>query len=456
VTDKAAFHYDVFVSYATADKTWVNKSFVPALEAAGLKVCIFPRDQHVGRPKIDDLEQSVITSRHTVLILTPEFLASEWTEFTGSLVQTLDVAARHERVIPLIRKACDLPRRIAYLTPADFTATDEVESTWRKLLEAFDAPIIDQPAPRIASPYDDKPAPKPPASDRAGRATRLDRPKRSIGTSFRATLASPLWQGIAGIAAIAALIVTIALATNPASSPAPSVTATIGVSPTIHPIESPTVALTQPPAAQPTDTPTATDQPTDVPIDTPAPTAIDLSRATANTSASIFTAPNVDPVDFVSAGQTVIVLGRAYSGNWLYVQTTAGKKGFAYRPLFDWSGDLQSLTPIPVPVTAMPTRTTTPSATLSSDYIGVDFFIIGNGFCSPKPGYHLYLRGLGELFPFKYYVDGALVYTGSDQYTFDYNYPAGTSLVKVTARVEARDGRRVEQSLALRKPNCPG
>ena len=47
------FKYDVFVSYSSANKDWVRKTFVPILEIAGLKVCDYYRDfdvavQHLG------------------------------------------------------------------------------------------------------------------------------------------------------------------------------------------------------------------------------------------------------------------------------------------------------------------------------------------------------------------------------------------------------------------------
>ena len=468
MSDRATFRYDVFVSYAVADKAWVNKSFVPALEAAGLRVCVFPRDQHVGKPKIEDLEDSMVGSRHTVLVLSPEFINSEWQEFSGSLIQTLDVAARDERVIPLLRKACKLPHRIDYLTPADFTTADEVDLAWRKLLIALDAANIDYPTPKITPPYDDQPPPK----LRPERPVKPDRPTRPVGKTLKDLLSSPLRQGIGGIVAILALGATITLANGaqPIATPTPTLTATATVTATATMTATPTDAPTATATASATPSPsaTATDVPTPVPSDTPTPAVEpsvtptetvsptpDVTHATANFSAGIYTAPNGDQVDYVLTGQTVTVLGRAYSGNWLYVQTVAGTKGFAFLTLFDWPGDFQSLKPIPVPATPSPTPIRTPSATVSSDYIGVDFYTIGKAFCSPKPGYHLYLRGLGELAPFKYYVDGKLVYDGSDQYTFDYTYPSGTNLVRVTARVVARDGRYNEASLGLRRPNCP-
>lgn len=145
---KGEFQYDVFIAHADADKKWAKAELLPRLEGAGLTVCVFPRDLEVAVPKIDNQERAVTTSRHTLLVLTPAFLANEWTEFSGSLAQTLDVAARKRRVIPLLKEPCDLPARLSYLTPADFTDPDEVDTAWRGLIRALGAtPITTPPQP---------------------------------------------------------------------------------------------------------------------------------------------------------------------------------------------------------------------------------------------------------------------------------------------------------------------
>ncbi|MFZ5909290.1 MAG: hypothetical protein ACOYYU_04680 [Chloroflexota bacterium] len=38
------FKYDVFISYNHADEGWVYNTLLPALEGAGLKVCIDYKD----------------------------------------------------------------------------------------------------------------------------------------------------------------------------------------------------------------------------------------------------------------------------------------------------------------------------------------------------------------------------------------------------------------------------
>jgi hypothetical protein len=122
--------YDVFISYSSADKEWVQSWLLPHLEAEGLRVCIDFRDFDVGVPSIVNMERAVENSRHTLLVLTPAWVKSEWTEFEGLLTQTADPAARQRRLLPLLLESCETPRRIAMLTYVDFTKKRQ----WKKQL----------------------------------------------------------------------------------------------------------------------------------------------------------------------------------------------------------------------------------------------------------------------------------------------------------------------------------
>jgi hypothetical protein len=73
--------YDVFISYSHADQHWVRNWLLPRLEAAGLRVCIDCRDFEIGKSILDNIEWAVDNSRHTLLVLTPAWVASEWGRF---------------------------------------------------------------------------------------------------------------------------------------------------------------------------------------------------------------------------------------------------------------------------------------------------------------------------------------------------------------------------------------
>lgn len=129
--------YDVFLSYADADSAWVTATLLPALAAAGLRICLPDRDFTPGVPTVVNTEQAIERSRHTVLVLTPAWIESAGQEFEALLTQTTDPAARQRKLIPVLLQSCTLPPRIAALTPADFTDPTQQDAELRRLLQAL-------------------------------------------------------------------------------------------------------------------------------------------------------------------------------------------------------------------------------------------------------------------------------------------------------------------------------
>jgi hypothetical protein len=153
--------YDVFISYSSKDADWVRGTLLPALEEAGLRVYIDFRDFEIGTPGLVNMERGVEGSRHTLVVLTPNWLSSEWTEFESLLVGTADPAGRRRKLIPLMLAKCDLPPRIAMLTYVDFTQGDP-DLAWQRLLRGLGAPVTgavpaapQRAAPRPAAPTKD-------------------------------------------------------------------------------------------------------------------------------------------------------------------------------------------------------------------------------------------------------------------------------------------------------------
>ena len=62
------YKYDVFISYSHKDEGWVVNTLLPALENAGLKVCIDFRDFEAG--KISLLTCKIPQKRAAMLCLT--------------------------------------------------------------------------------------------------------------------------------------------------------------------------------------------------------------------------------------------------------------------------------------------------------------------------------------------------------------------------------------------------
>src|SRR5258706_4922495 len=130
--------YDVYISYHPADKAWVRNTLLPQLEDAGLRVTVDYRDFAIGVPKLVNIEQAVDQSRHTLIVMTPEWVAGEWQDFQGRLAQTSDPAGRRAKLLPLMLKPCTPPSRIAMLDYADFTDPAERDDQMQRLLRSLD------------------------------------------------------------------------------------------------------------------------------------------------------------------------------------------------------------------------------------------------------------------------------------------------------------------------------
>jgi tetratricopeptide (TPR) repeat protein len=140
MVDKS-YKYDVFISYSHKDEDWVVYTLLPRLEAAGAKVCIDYRDFTPGKPSRHNMRDSIKSSRFVALVMTPAWVASEWTLFESLLALADDPAGQKQRTIPLMVEKCDVPEDISILTWIDFCRSDRMENAWRQLLTATGRPL---------------------------------------------------------------------------------------------------------------------------------------------------------------------------------------------------------------------------------------------------------------------------------------------------------------------------
>ncbi len=141
------FRYDAFISYSRKDGDWVRQTLLPRLEGEGLRVCIDTRDFEVGAPSLVNMENAVEHSRKTLLVLTPAWVASQWTAFESLLLQTKDPAGRARRILPLLLKPCRLPGRLKIFTSLDLTDPAQLDAQMGRLVAAIGpSPTPDQAA----------------------------------------------------------------------------------------------------------------------------------------------------------------------------------------------------------------------------------------------------------------------------------------------------------------------
>lgn len=133
------FEYDVFISYSSKDKAWVRGELLSRIEGAGLRAFIDFRDFDPGAPSIDECERGVVICRKTLVVLTPNYVASEWTEIESIMAQTLGPANRDRRLVPLLKAECEISKRLSALSHIDFRDGADQELAWQKLLKALGA-----------------------------------------------------------------------------------------------------------------------------------------------------------------------------------------------------------------------------------------------------------------------------------------------------------------------------
>jgi len=151
---------DVFISYCTNDEAWVRGELLPRIEQAGLKAFIAFRDFTRGKPGIKDMALGVEKCPKTLLVLTPDYIDSEWCDLEVLMGQTLSPANRDLRLIPLVKTPCEKPLYVRALTHIDFTDGADHNLAWRQLLTALGKPPEPEPVPQpqretwlLAHPY---------------------------------------------------------------------------------------------------------------------------------------------------------------------------------------------------------------------------------------------------------------------------------------------------------------
>jgi tetratricopeptide (TPR) repeat protein len=146
------FKYDVFISYSHKDEIWVVDTLLTTLENAGLKVCIDFRDFVPGKPSRHNMRDACKDSKYTVLVMTPAWMASEWTSFEGLLTFLHDPANKHLRTVPILFEQCEIPEDIQIFTYVDFLRKDREAIAWKQLFTSLGKPNAPIPGTPVKEP----------------------------------------------------------------------------------------------------------------------------------------------------------------------------------------------------------------------------------------------------------------------------------------------------------------
>jgi WD40 repeat protein len=130
--------FDLFVVHAEADRAWVDGYLKPMLGLEPARV-FTPRNFRLGEGIAAEFERGVTSSRFTLLVLSPAFLADRWAEFGEGLVAFSSVDEGRNRLLALTLHPCQAPLRLRFresLDCTDWTRWDDEADRLRRHLEA--------------------------------------------------------------------------------------------------------------------------------------------------------------------------------------------------------------------------------------------------------------------------------------------------------------------------------
>src|ERR1700704_1586188 len=113
--------YDLFISYTEIDENdqnWVEGHLIHALGLPENRI-ITQKTFRPGASVLEEFNRAITTSRYTLLVLSPSYFADKWSTFSEQLVSFANIVNQQKRLIPLLRRPCDLPLRIDSLVRLD-------------------------------------------------------------------------------------------------------------------------------------------------------------------------------------------------------------------------------------------------------------------------------------------------------------------------------------------------
>lgn len=132
--------YDVFVTFSNKDRLWVTNNLTPLLERNRLKYCIHSRDFELGRALVDNMAESVYSSRKVLAVMSKNYMDSKFCR--GELEMALHRSKiAHEGSLLVVRidgiKKKKLPKALREQTFVDFQNNRKERDSWEKKLLRF-------------------------------------------------------------------------------------------------------------------------------------------------------------------------------------------------------------------------------------------------------------------------------------------------------------------------------
>ena len=118
---------DFFISYNKADKTWAEW-IAWELEEKGWTVVIQAWDFRPGSNFILEMQQAAAGAERTIAVLSPEYLASEFTQPEWAAAFAKDPTGKQRALLPVRVKKCDLAGLLGPIVYIDLVDQSEAEA----------------------------------------------------------------------------------------------------------------------------------------------------------------------------------------------------------------------------------------------------------------------------------------------------------------------------------------
>ncbi len=225
----------------------------------------------------------------------------------------------------------------------------------------------------------------------------------------------------------------------------PSATPVATATATAMPTNTPSPSSSPSPSPLPSPSPNPSPSPTAVPTDTPIPTPGNIATAVINSSLYQEADAASEEVTFITAGDSVTVIGRSTNGNWLYVRTADGLEGFVFGERLQWDGNSEVL-----PVVGGGNIAPPVSGPLSLDL----YLLPDRGRCEGQTWWQVvYMRGQGGNGIYTYYWNGEEVATNvaNDGLTLEVSFTGGA---QAGVGEVVSNGVAVSKTLFIPPPEC--
>ena len=146
-----SYKFDVFVSYADEDAPWVEGYLLDAFDEGGINY----HDEaafRLGVPRLVEFERAIKESKRTLLILSPAYLAENFTQFIETLAQSYGDDTGIWPVIPFVLKKLELPQRIKRLNILEAIRPEAWDKAIARLFQELQLPVPEA-APLPDCPY---------------------------------------------------------------------------------------------------------------------------------------------------------------------------------------------------------------------------------------------------------------------------------------------------------------